>query len=75
MHNVIKLGKFYVKLHWNATQRAHIWQIDGLEMSHLANKAMVLKEANQMNAQCNQIRQILCKNSIEMLHRELTFGK
>ena len=36
---------------------------------------MVLKAPNQMNAQCNQIRQLLCKNPIEMLHRELTFGK
>ena len=30
---------------------------------------MVLKEANQMNTQCNGIRQFLCKNSIEMLYR------
>ena len=39
IHNVIELGKFYVKLHWNDTQRAYIWEI------HCKlGKCMVLKE-------------------------------
>ena len=73
----LQLDKFYVK-----TPLKHY-----TESSHLANTymvlkgvncltwEMVLKEANRMNTQCNQIRQVLCKNSIEMLCRELTFGK
>ena len=36
---------------------------------------MVLKEANQMISQINEIRQFLCENYIETVSREVTFGK
>ena len=62
----------------HATLACLIWdsfnQIYGLERSQLPNLVNGLERSTIERIHI-EIRQILCKNSIEMLHRELTFGK